>query len=184
MQRIYRQLATWLFRVFRSRRLPIQLRKLALRWAWRLAPIGGAADENNAQTGAGVTISYWDTTASPPAWALFGNVRSIKGVGTEKPKVQSTTLDSVKHQYIAGLGEPKELTVTSTGQELSTIMGLDDAGAALECKLDFPVPMDIVLYFETEPLGWEIGDIEPDSLIELDFKMQTTGAITTTPSHP
>lgn len=148
--------------------------------------IHGGAGSSQAQIGAGVSLSYWNTAASPDAWALLGNVRSIQGVGTKKPEVDSTTLDSTAVERIGGLpdGQEVSITVTTTATAMTLFEGWIAGTSNIDLKLIFPTPATSTRYFTIAPLGFDHGTIQPSGLCEIVVTGRISGAISSTPSHP
>lgn len=145
------------------------------------------ADETNAQIGAGTTLSYWDTDVSPDAYTPLGPIRNIQGVGVDRPEVDSTTLDSTAVERIGGLPDGKEVTITfttgSSNDILDDIRAFVDAAAALDLKLALAAPASETLYFSIIPLGYDLGTIAPNDLIEVTMRGRITGDISATDPH-
>jgi hypothetical protein len=144
------------------------------------------ADATLAQIGSETTLSYWNVAASPDAWASLGPIRTISGVGVERPEVESTTLDSTSVERIGGLRDGKEVTVTFTAATTSMLLIISfvDDGDPLDLKLTFPTPLNDSLYLTLTPLSYEFSEIGPSDLIEIELGGRITGDITDVATHP
>lgn len=144
------------------------------------------ADSNNAQIGSQVTLQYWNTSASPDVWATLGKVRQIQGIGTEKPEVDSTTLDSTAVERIGGLPDGKQVTVTltTTAAVMAILEGFTAGTDNIDFKIFFPSPINLTRYFTLTPLGYDHGTVQPSGLLEISLMGRISGSISGTPSHP
>jgi hypothetical protein len=147
--------------------------------------IRGGAGSSQAQIGAGVALSYWDTVNSPNAYASIGNVRSISNVGTKKTEVNSTTLDSTAEEFIGGLatGEEISITVTTTSAAMSLAELWTSGTSNKDLKLVWPSPASVTRYFSIAPLGFKHSDIQPSGLLEFTIMGRISGAITSVNPH-
>lgn len=144
------------------------------------------ADATLAQIGSETTLSYWNLAASPDAWVDLGPIRTISGVGVERPEVESTTLDSTSVERIGGLRDGKEMTITFTAATTSMLLIISfvDDGDPLDLKLTFPAPLSDSLYLTITPLSYEFSEIGPSDLIEIELGGRITGDITDIATHP
>lgn len=146
------------------------------------------AGTTNAQIGAGVTLSYWDTAVSPDAFTALGQIRSISGVGVGKPEVDSTTLESAAVERISGLPDGKQVSIVFTSGasngNLDLIRGWVNGTTNIDLKLAIPAPATETLYFTLVPLDYDLGSIEPSGLIEMTLMGRITGTVSATSSHP
>lgn len=146
------------------------------------------ADSTTAQIGATVDLDYWNTAVSPDAWASLGQIRSIAGVGSTKPEVDSTTLDSTAVERISGLPDGDSVTIVfttgATNTNVDRIIGWQQGTAEIDFKLTLGSPATEVLYFSLIPLHFDFGTIQPSNLVEVTFTGRITGDISATPSHP
>jgi hypothetical protein len=147
------------------------------------------ATSTNAQIGAGVVLSYWDTVASSPAaFAVLGKIRSIAGIGVNKPEVDSTTLDSTAVERIGGLPDGKQVTIVLTTGATNTTMDLIEGWVngttAIDFKLAIPSPATETRYFSLILLDWDLGTISPSNLVEVTLQGRITGSVSSTNSHP
>lgn len=135
------------------------------------------ADSSNAQIGSQVALSYWNTLASPPAYAAIGQVRSVGGIGVNKPEVESTDLDSEGVERIGGLPDGKEVSivVTTNATNLPLVEGWVDGDEAIDLKVQIPSPTNKTRYFSILPLDYEHSAITPSGLMELTLKGRITG---------
>lgn len=144
------------------------------------------ANSANAQIGAGVALSYWNTVASPDAWATLGNVRNISGIGTQKAEVDSTTLDSAAVERIGGLADGKQVTfkVTTTSAAMTIVEAWSAGIVNIDFRIVWPTPATVTRYFTLVILGYDHGDIQPSGLCEITVTGRISGAIVTTATHP
>lgn len=177
----------WLLQVHRTKVLPSFLRRFAFNLALRLAPIGGAATSANAQHGSQVKLAFWDVALSPDAWADYGNVRSITGVGEDKTEIDSTDLNSFAMERIGGLADGKEVNILCVCNTVSLAQIEAQVNASppsnFDLRLTFPAPLSVIRYFTLTPLGREIGTIQANSLIEVTYRGRISGAISSVASH-
>lgn len=145
------------------------------------------ADSTNAQIGVTATLSYWNTAASPDAWAELGQIRQITGIGVTKAEVDSTTLDSDAVEYIGGLASGDQVSITltsgSANGNLDLITGWVDGTTEIDFKIALAAPATETRYFSLTPLHYDFGTIAPSGLIEPVFSGRITGGISATPSH-
>jgi len=145
------------------------------------------ADVTNAQIGATVDLHYWNTAASPDAYAALGQIRSISGIGVDKPEVDSTTLDSTSMEYISGLANGKQASIVFTtgaaNGNLDLIRGWVDGSDNIDYKIVLNAPATETLFFTLTPLGYDLGTIQPNNLIEVTLTGRITGDIVATDPH-
>lgn len=145
------------------------------------------ADSTTAQIGATVDLAYWNTALSPDAYSDLGQIRSINGVGVTKPEVDSTTLDSTAMEYIGGLENGDTCTIVFTTGAANTnidrIRGWLTAAVEVDFRLTANSPATEVLYFSVTPLHFDLGNIQPNNLLELTFSGRITGGISATDPH-
>ena len=141
------------------------------------------ADSTNAQRGSNTDVYLW--VGSPPAWTLLPNVRHFGELGADSPEVDSTDLRSTARQRIPGLPDGKEMSFVGVGNvTMDPLMrGVYDTGVNVDVKVDFPTPFALNFYFPFTPLGWSLGDINPDGLVEETLRGRIAGAITNVVSH-
>src|SRR5262245_39910725 len=121
------------------------------------------ATSAQAQIGSKVQFKIYNTAASPSAYDAIGYVRSINGFGVEKPKVNSTTLDSDAEEYIPGVADGKEMTIVfvSNSDTLTEIEALIAGTGNKQCVIIWPTPMSVSRFFSLTPQGYEHGTITP-----------------------
>jgi hypothetical protein len=145
------------------------------------------ADSTNAQIGATVDLYYWDTSVSPDAYTALGQIRSISGIGVDKPEVDSTTLDSTAVERIGGLPDGKQASIVFTSGvsngNLDKIRGWVAGTSEVDLKLVIGAPATETLYFSIIPLGYDLGTIQPNNLIEVTLTGRITGDIVATDPH-
>lgn len=143
------------------------------------------ADSTKAQIGSRTTLSYFNTAVSPAVWATIGNVKSFGDIGSDRPEVDSTDLDSLAVERIGGLPDGKEVSITAMGN--STTMALFEtlynSGATVDFRETFPAPLSTSRYFSLFPLGNSQSTITPSGLVEVTLRGRITGAIVTAPTH-
>lgn len=145
------------------------------------------ADSTTAQIGSQSTWKYWDTAASPPAWAEMGLVRTMDPYGADLPEVNSTTLDSVEEQFIPGLPMGKELSVTMTvtANSLSRVEAVNAPPTVnIDVWVHYPAPTNQSRYFAVTPRGFDGPVHTPSGLMEITFKGRRSGSASSTPTHP
>lgn len=143
------------------------------------------ADETNAQTGSGVTLAYWG--GSPPAWQDLGPIRNAQGIGVTRSEIEANTLDSQAFDYISGLRQGKQVTITFTtsADNHDLIEGFVNDGDNLDLRVVAPAPLSKTRYFTIKPLDYDEGTIAPNTLLEMTLMGRMTGGVpTATPSHP
>lgn len=138
------------------------------------------SDSANAQIGAGVSLGYADDLESPIEYTPLANIRSIQGVGSMKPEVESTTLDSLAVERIKGLADGKEVTIvlTTTSAGKTLIEGWYASVDPIHLRLSWPAPSSITRYFDLTVLDIDDGTITPSGLCEQTVKGRITGPIT------
>lgn len=145
------------------------------------------ADSTTAQIGATVDLAFWDTSQSPDAYTDLGQVRSIAGVGSTKPEVDSTTLDSTAVERISGLPDGDSVTIVfttgATNTNLDRIRGWQSGSSEVDYKLTLGAPATEILYFSLIPLHFDLGTIQPSNLVEVTFQGRITGSISSTDPH-
>jgi len=142
------------------------------------------AQSPNAKIGAGVTVEFWNALASPPAYETFGYVRNFSGFGRSRPEVDSTTLDSLAEEAVAGLPKGKTVTVKVTTN--AAAIDLADQLAAtdsVDVKATWPAPLSKTRYFPAIPIDDDQGSISASALMETDFQLRISGPITTVDPH-
>lgn len=145
------------------------------------------ADSTTAQIGSQSEFEYWDTNASPDAWAPLGLVRTMDPYGADLPEVNSTTLDSDEEEFIPGLPMGKELsiTLTLTADSLARVERINTPPTVnIDVRVIYPAPTSQTRYFSVTPRGFDGPVHTPSGLMEITFKGRRTGAASVTPSHP
>lgn len=145
------------------------------------------ADKSNAQIGKGVTIRIWDSfVSSPPAYVTIGKIRQATDIlGSEKPEVNSTTLDSTTEEFISGMpiGKQFSVVVTVTAASLALFEAIDAQDDNVEFEVMIPAPTTQTRYFSGTFLGYASGTTAPSTLKEFTVNFRRTGATTSVDPH-
>lgn len=144
------------------------------------------ATSSTAQTGSLTQLWYWNTAASPDAWARLTVIKSVGDIGQDRTEVEVSDLDSTAVERIGGLADGREITIEvyANSTTLPLMKTLFDGNVNIDLKIIIPTPAGITYYFTLTPLGVNLpGTVEPNAPLMASLRGRISGSISTTPSH-
>ena len=136
----------------------------------------------------GWTFEYGDAlTGDTPTYAAISEATEVSGLGQTYPQVDVTNFDSTAKEYIAGLADGSEVSVTcnflpgdSGHVALTAVGGTNGSGSKFGLIFTTTDGTTTLVYtFDVVNLGYEITPaIDDKNAIGFTFKI--TGAITVT----
>lgn len=144
------------------------------------------ATSSTSQIGSLAQVHFWNTALSPDAWTKFGQLKSIGEIGSDRPEVPVTDLDSLAVERIGGIPDGLQCTLDlyANTTTLGQVETLYNANVNFDIKVVFPAPLSATRYFTLTPLGFRLGPtVEPDAPLMATLTGRISSAISSTPSH-
>lgn len=135
----------------------------------------------------GTTWKYYVASSSPNMQAI-PEVIEVSGIGQTNTLVDATSFDSTAREYIPGLGDGEEMTLTCIYRPGNTVQDAMVADVQAKATRAFRAtvvnsnvsPQKTDIYnFNVAMLSWKWGP-QYDDKHTLQFTMKITGAVTIT----
>lgn len=130
-----------------------------------------------------ITIDAGNTTATPTAWIKVGQITDIKGTSDTSPDIDVTDLDSTTKEYLPGLPDTGNVTMSvfcidgDTG--LAAIEAGFDARAVKTFKITYPKGATPIRTFNAYCKGYpKIGDASKDGVVTGTVELKRSGSVT------
>lgn len=143
------------------------------------------------QRGYGAQLWYSDVDASPFSYTKLIELVSIAGLGTTRPRIDMTHLESPDDsiEKIGGMKEGNTTTLlfNTTVDNIDVVQDLVDANENLEWKLVWLSTSGLAAktrYFRGIPLTLDHGTIDAPSGLRQSMSIEISRAISKTPPVP
>ena len=133
-----------------------------------------------ASTGAGVKLQRGDG-ASPEVFTTILEEVSIANFGALSQLVEATHLLSAAKEFLYGLAEGSEMTLTCnflvTDTTQANMIADQTNKVTRNFKLVFPTSPNKTFSFAALVLGWNLPSIVPNEPVHVTFTLKISGAI-------
>jgi len=131
----------------------------------------------------GKTITIGTATATPSAWIKVGDVSDIKGTSDTAPDIEVTNLDSTTKEYIPGLPDTGNVTMSVFCNDVDTglaaVEAAFDARTVKAFKVTYPSGSTPVRTFNAFVKAFpKIGDASKDAAVTGSIELKRSGSVT------
>lgn len=135
----------------------------------------------SAVLGSGATLQL-GSGASPQVYTTIAEVLRCGPIGSTKPEVDVTNLDSTAKEYIAGLadGNTVEFDVNwiSSNAQHTSLRTSAAAGSTVNIRMTWPTSPNTIAVFNLVLLSFEMAETTAESQLTASISGRITGAIT------
>jgi hypothetical protein len=130
----------------------------------------------------GKTITLGSGTATPAAWTKVGQLTDIKGTSDTSPDIEVTDLDSTTKEYLPGLPDTGNVTMSvfcvDSDTGLAAIEAAFDARIAKSFKITYPTGSTPIRTFTAFVKSFpKVGDASKDGVVTGSVELKRSGSV-------